>query len=113
MAKSNKIIKLAAFALIGYGVYKAFFAEDNDVYATTTYSASGSEAKPRGSSSHIVSGHGVLSDSDYSEYQAQIAAKKQQQIAELTERLEKTTDESEKVAIQRQINDIRSSSYHR
>lgn len=113
MAKSNKIIKLAAFALIGYGVYKAFFAEDNAGYATTYSSASGSESKPRGSSSHIVSGHGVLSDSDYSEYQAQIAAKKQQQIAELTERLEKTTDESEKVAIQRQINDIRSSSYHR
>ena len=112
MAKSNKILKLAALALIGYGVYKAFFAEDNDGNATT-YSASGSEAKPRGSSSHIVSGHGVLSDSDYSEYQAQIAAKKQQQIAELTERLEKTTDESEKVAIQRQINDIRSSTYHR
>lgn len=116
--KGSKIIKLAAFALIGYGVYKAFFAEDNDggasaSYYSSTAANSGSEAKPRGSSSHIVSGHGVLSESDYAEYQAQIAAKKQQQIAELTERLEKTTDESEKVAIQRQINDIRSSTYHR
>lgn len=116
MAKSNKIIKLAAFAIIGYGVYKLFFADDNAGYATTYSGASassGSTSKPRGSSSHIVSGHGVISDSDYAEYQAQIAAKKQQQIAELTERLENTTDESEKVAIQRQINDIRSYSYHR
>lgn len=113
MSKKKSIIKLAALALIGYGVYKAFFAEDNEDYATTYSSASGSVSKPRGSSSHIVSGHGVLSESDYAEYQAQIAAKKQQQIAELTERLEKTTDESEKVAIQRQINDIRSSTYHR
>lgn len=115
--KGNKIIKLAALALIGYGVYKAFFAEDNDGYATTYNSgasaSSGSDSKPRGSSSHIVSGHGVISDSDYAEYQVQIAAEKQQQIAELTERLENTTDESEKVAIQRQINDIRSYSYHR
>ena len=37
MAKSNKIIKLAAFALIGYGVYRAFFAEDNDGGEAASY----------------------------------------------------------------------------
>lgn len=33
----SKIIKLAAFALIGYGVYKAFFAENNDGGASASY----------------------------------------------------------------------------
>lgn len=116
MAKRNKIIKLAAFALIGYGVYKAFFAEDNAGYATTYSSASasrGSAAQSRGSSSHYVSGRGELSESEYAEYQAQAAAEKQQQIAELTERLENSTDESEKVAIQRQLNSLRSTTSHR
>jgi len=113
MAKSNKIIKLAAFAIIGYGVYKLFFAEDNAGYATTYSSASGSESKPRGSSSHYVSGRGELTESEYAEYQAQAAAEKQQQIAELTERLENSTDESEKVAIQRQLNSLRSTTSHR
>lgn len=116
MSKSNKIIKLAAFALIGYGVYKAFFAEDNDGNATTYSSASassGSGVQSRGSSSHYVSERGELSDSEYAEYQAQAAAEKQQQIAELTERLEKSTDESEKVAIQRQLNSLRSTTSHR
>lgn len=116
MAKSNKIIKLAAFFIIGYGVYKAFFADDNDGYATTYSSASassGSESKPRGSSSYYVSGRGSLTESEYAEYQAQAAAEKQQQIAELTERLENSTDESEKVAIQRQLNSLRSTTSHR
>lgn len=114
MAKSNKIIKLAAFALIGYGVYKAFFAEDNDVGAySSTAANSGSEPKSRGSSSHYVSGRGELSDSEYAEYRAQTAAETQQQIAELTKRLETSTDESEKVAIQRQLNSLRSSTSHR
>ena len=112
MAKSNKIIKLAAFALIGYGVYRAFFAEDNDGYATASAS-SGSRAQSRGSSSYYVSGRGELSESEYAEYQAQAAAEKQQQIAELTERLENSTDESEKVAIQRELNSLRSTTLHR
>lgn len=116
--KGSKIIKLAALALIGYGVYKAFFADNNDGGASASYSGytaanSGSETKPRGSSSHYVSGRGELTESEYAEYQAQAAAEKQQQIAELTERLEQSTDESEKVAIQRQLNSIRSTTSHR
>lgn len=115
--KGSKIIKLAAFALIGYGVYKAFFAEDNDGGASASYyrstsQQSGSEAKPRGSSSHYVSNRGELTDSEYAEYQAQAAAETQQQIAELKERLETSTDEREKVAIQRRLNDIRGSFSH-
>lgn len=35
--KGRKIIKLAAFALIGYGVYKAFFAENNYGGASASY----------------------------------------------------------------------------
>ncbi len=114
--KGNKFLKLAAFALIGYGVYKAFFAEDNagDVITYSGASASsGTETQPRGSSSNYVSGRGYLSDSEYEEYQAQAAAEKQQQIAELTERLENSTDEREKVAIQRQLNSLRSTTSHR
>ena len=38
--KGSKIIKLAAFALIGYGVYKVFFAEENDGGATASYYSS-------------------------------------------------------------------------
>lgn len=38
--KGNKIIKLAALALIGYGVYKAFFAENNDGGASASYYSS-------------------------------------------------------------------------
>jgi len=54
--KSSKIIKLAAFALIGYGVYKAFFAEDNGGGASASYSSStaantGSTAANSGSTS--------------------------------------------------------------
>lgn len=38
--KGSKIIKLAAFVIIGYGVYKAFFAEDNDGGASASYYSS-------------------------------------------------------------------------
>lgn len=38
--KGRKIIKLAALAIIGYGVYKAFFASDNDGGATASYYSS-------------------------------------------------------------------------
>lgn len=38
--KSSKIIKLAAFALVGYGVYKLFFADDNDGGAGSSYYSS-------------------------------------------------------------------------
>ena len=116
MAKSNKIIKLAAFAIIGYGVYKAFFSKDNaeDAITYSASASSGSGVQPRGSSSYYVSGRGELSESEYAEYQAQAAAaEKQQQIAELTERLETSTDENEKVAIQRQLNSLRSTTSHR
>lgn len=114
--KGNKIIKLAAVALIGYGVYKVFFAEDNDVgdySSTAANSGSTQRPKSRGSYHYHIPGRGEVSESEYAEYQAQAAAKKQQQIAELTERLEKTTDESEKVAIQRQLNSLRSTTSHR
>ena len=131
MAKSNKIIKLAAFALIGYGVYKVFFAEDNDVYATTYSGANASRGPgssrgytrnnkqsddPSAIVAHVSDGNGgtrALTQSEYDAYNAQKAAERQQKIAELTERLETSTDESEKVAIQRQLNSLRSTTSHR
>ena len=37
--KGSKIIKLAAVAIIGYGVYKAFLAEDNEGSVSASYSS--------------------------------------------------------------------------
>lgn len=114
MAKSNKIIKLAAFAIIGYGVYKAFFAEDNASYATTYSGASsGSESKPRGSSTYNVSGRGEVSAEEYAEIQQEIAKDRQQHLEELQQELENTTDASERVKIQRAINQVLEQQHHR
>lgn len=113
MAKRNKIIKLAAFALIGYGVYKAFFAEDNAGYATTYSSASGSESKPRGSSTYNVSGRGEVSEEEYLKIQQEIAKDRQKHLEELQQELENTTDASERVKIQRAINQVLEQQHHR